>query len=317
METCFSKYISSGFACETNPAKTTLRTLGISEAKVSKVIGEEYDTPQQLWQDKFDLCYHQMTAHALQKFQRGGRYANGLIERKVVGERIDGVKAGDGTAVFVMESKCPMDVALNINTLSLHLNYTGTVDVKVWNLTTGEELLTIPVEVVSGVFKRVNVFERISFNGVNNKIAIGYDSDGIESVHYRMRNDCITCPIKQCGRFIRGYGGRLENGKVTRTGHMAGMAVDYSLECDYEGFICANSAQLSTPLIYHIGAEIAAYALSGSRFNDHQKEEWERILMHCEEHYNASLERVLRSINLPNNDCFGCKSRFAIVNTTP
>lgn len=299
-----------------------MRRIGVNEKDISKVIGDEYVNAQGLFDDKFNLAYNELL-NTVSKEVKGTKFANNIIDHRVVGERSEGTTEGapaDEYSVFVMEVDCSDgDVDLSINNIALHLQYTGEITLKIWNLKEGGNPVEVVTNVVDGVLKTVDISEVIRGKGRHLKVAIGYESAGITAEKYKMTGDCLRCGIKKCGRHVQGFGANYNptTGKITRTAHMAGMSVDYSLVCAYEGFICANASSFATPLLYLIGSEMMIYALNTGRFNDYETTKAHSNLDWFSKKLNESLNVVLKGINLPTNGCFGCRSRFGAVTLVP
>lgn len=320
---CLSNLVSSGFSCDANPAQNTLKQIGISESMLSAVIGDEYQNAQELVDDKIAFCESVIYQEAA-GFMSKGSYNASLIDSRTVGERLTGTKpAYSGMGGFIFDLDAPSqqvpDLSLNISNIAIHVQYTGNITLNVWNITENKLLSTQVVSVVSGVLLNVPVNIQVRNGRRPVKIAVGYDKTGIVSETYSMYADCASCPIKRCGMHVHGYGADFNTSTwaITRNGHMSGMSIDYSLSCLYDKVVCANQHLMSLPMLYKVASELMIYALNTYRYNDEDKAKFESYLNHFASNYAAKMEFAFSNIRLPNNECFGCKSKFGTKTITP
>jgi hypothetical protein len=320
---CLTTLVSSGFACDASPAPNTLKQIGISETMLSAVIGDEYQNAQQLVNEKIAFCESQIYQEAAGYMSRGA-YNASLIDSRTVGERKTGTKpAYTGTGGFIIDldvcSNNVPDLAINISNISLHVQFTGNITLKAWNITENKEIFSQVVAVTSGVLTNVPVNIQAKNGRKPSKIAIGYTKTGIVSEAYTMYADCQTCPIKQCGMYVHGYGADFDTSTwaITRNGHMSGMSIDYSLSCLYEKVVCANQHLMALPMLYKVGAELMMYALNTYRYNDTEKEKFQNYLNHFASNYSTKMEFAFSNLRLPNNECFGCVPKFGTKTITP
>ena len=316
---CLQNQISSGFICDADPKQYTVKKAGISEAVLSAVIGQEYASAQELFEDKSSMAEATINNTATRHFARNV-YSASSIEDRTVGERKEGFKSGSGVGGFYIEldaAKVP-DVAINLNNVSIQIDYTGNLDLKVWNIIERKEIHSQQVAVVAGELVNVPLSVQVKADRRPVKLFIGY-SRPAQTYYYAMYGDCVTCPIKKCGLYAYGYGADFNPAtfSATRNGHMSGMSVDYSISCLYEKLICANQHQLSLPMLYLTCAELMRYALNSKRWNDTEQEKFQRDLAHYSTNYEMAMDDALKNIRLPNNECFGCSARFGTKTITP
>jgi hypothetical protein len=218
----------------------------------------------------------------------------------------------------VMELCDSVDGSINISKISLHLQHVGDVDLKVWNITNGT---TIYGETVAVNNNKVSILPKLKIrnNGRPLLIAVGYDKTGIVSEHYSMTGDCRDCPIKSCGKHIKGFGAdfNVSSWSYTRTAHTSGLEIDYSLICDYENLICQYGEWLAAPYVYKVCAEIIKYGLTTYRWNETEKPKFELMLGDFGRKYDKAMSIALDSIILPSNECFGCKNQVGARTITP
>jgi hypothetical protein len=290
---------------------------------LSAVIGDEYLNAQELVDEKIAFCESVIYQEAANYMSRG-TYNASLIDSRTVGERQKGTKpAHAGTGGFIFELDAPSlevpDLSINISNISFHVQFTGNITVNLWNVTDNTLLFTGVVAVVSGVLNNLPVNIKVKNNRRPVKLALGYDKTGIVSENYVMYADCTTCPVKRCGLYVRGYGANFNTTtwQITRTGHMSGMSIDYSLSCLYEKVVCANQHFMGLPMLYKVASELMIYALNTYRYNDTDKEKFENYLSHFASNYAAKMEFAFSNIKLPNNKCFGCLPKFGTKTITP
>ena len=321
---CLSRQITSGFECETSDARFKLTDIGVTEQLLTKAIGNEYPNAQALVDAKTSFAEKSLFNTAVTYF-RPQVFRNSVLDDRTVGDKSEGIKSAiDKYQGFVMELDCnnrgyEMDLGLQINGFSLQVDYTGTIEVKVYNLSDGVEVKSVEVDVVAGVVKQVPLDVLVKTQRRELKVLIGYDRELVPAYKWKMYNDCITCNKRKCGLYVYGYGAQWNEdySGLERTGHMAGMSVDYSLICLYEKIICSNKELFGEAFLYKVGAELMVYAINSVRWNDTDLEKLQRMLAHFGDNFERLIHQAMSGIRLPSNDCYGCRSILGTKTVTP
>jgi len=318
---CLSRLITSGFSCA-DDATWSLTKVGVSEQLLTKVIGSEYPNAQALVDDKVSHAEASIYNTAVSKF-KPTNYHNSIIDTRVVGDKYDGIKAAvskfQGFIFETDQDRGDLSVSLQINSVSIQVDYTGTITLKIYNLTNGVEVLSQDVSVTAGELTTVSLDTTITGAGRQLKVAVGYDRTGVPAYNYRQYHDCLACKIPKCGRYLYGYGAEWDAGytNIQRTGHMAGLSIDYSLVCNYESLVCANKQLFGEAFLYRVAADLMMYGLTSMRWNDTETEKMQRQLSYFDAEYNRLMDQALNGVRLPNNECYGCKARFGTKTMTP
>lgn len=219
-----------------------------------------------------------------------------------------------------------------IPSLTLFVNYTGTINIKVWNLTTGELLDTVPVEVEAGVQKVVPYFyKKYSTNGQFLNLFIGYDSTGITSYQSTVYNttiptslgNCRTCfntPFYQFGStYVWIYSKAIDINaapvqiNLQSINDCGGLSITYTLSCSLDKWICTNRDVYAFGLLHRWGMEILREAMLSTRLNTLiilKKEEKENLYSYFEQEYKKAMEDIFRNFRMPKDICFHCNTHI-------
>lgn len=211
-------------------------------------------------------------------------------------------------------------VKISIDSISLFVNTTGNVNVLIYDLTEGRLLDTITVAAVSGqmVYKDVNK----TYTAQKRNLALGflYDSSFTSNKTTALPNQtCSGCSKKSItqGRYVTVAGAKFADGdaktleNVTYESDTAGVSVTYTVQCDYEQWICKNREVLLLPVLYYTAQHIGEYGLRSSRINEDTTDLRDilgKIRDMAESKYNAEISGAINAMVPPkHSDCFKCK----------
>jgi hypothetical protein len=181
------------------------------------------------------------------------------------------------------------------------------------------EVESVTVAAVAGVVQQVPLDVLVKTQRRKLKVLIGYDRTTVPAYKWTMYNDCISCAKRKCGLYVYGYGAEWNSdySGLERTGHMAGMSVDYSLICLYDKLICSNKELFGEAFLYKVGAELMVYAINSIRWNDTDLEKLQRMLSHFGANFDRLIEQAMSGIRIPSNECYGCRSILGTKTVTP
>lgn len=228
-----------------------------------------------------------------------------------------------------------------IPSMTLWVDYTGTIPVEVWNLTTGKLLDTISVDCVAGVQTLLpEMYKNYSNNGQTLNLFIGYNTTGINSYQANIYSSiipnsygsCITClnaaPWSSWNRnkytwlFSQQISASLPKiqTNLSSCNDTGGLSLTYTLNCSMDKWLCSMRNQYGYALLYRWGVEILKEATMSMRLNSLvvlKKEEKEALQMDFEATYEKSMGDAFRNVKLPNDVCFVCNQHLLTGVTMP
>lgn len=176
--------------------------------------------------------------------------------------------------------------AINIQELKLYFTAAVTLDVKVFDLDTGEELFT---KSVTGV---LNEWLKISINQVfmARRVFVCYDATALGGVNldltkFRLDSFGLGCSSCSCDSidygWLLGWGfcgcqSRVRGAEsdisaevtdVTQSSNTTGLSGIFSVRCEYDRVVCNNKELFTTALWYLLGAELMTERIFSDRVN--------------------------------------------------
>lgn len=327
MTNCFDDVVSLREYCEaTVPfSGTYLNDIGLSKKQIEDIITGDYATVRSLVEATIRQSAKEMAASVYSK------YANTLTVRSLIESGTIGYPATDGPTIIttsgdVIGIKVELENAANymgleFKQLTLWLDFTGDVDVKVYDLHTGELLETVTVATVAGTPSEVYLNQQYFSTKKPRSLFIGYDSS-LAGDFYNMTTRQSTC----CGNYGRrtsytysiGWSKTLSAPTQTTNG----IGIVYSLSCDPYAWMCAYSQMLSLPLAHLVAGEIYRRGLMVSptmRSNNSTNTNADLMTANMNWHlskYNELMDTLLKAVHTPHDSvCYSCKSpvRHAVI----
>lgn len=210
----------------------------------------------------------------------------------------------------------------NIGKVGLMVDYTGDVDVFVYDIIANKLLDTITVACVAGVPSYVDTSKVYKTWGQKLNLFIGYAADFASYKTNMTSGDCITC---------RGYGYsnpyiNVDSAKVLiaddkieanldPNSNNDGLSITYSINCTFEPFICTNKILLAEAIWYKAGALVAEEMKFSKRFNSVvtlYKTDATELITNYEAKSMMALNTVLQNMRLPDNVCFDCNKKVKL-----
>lgn len=216
-------------------------------------------------------------------------------------------------------------VDLYVSQISLQVNTNGAVNVLVYDLFQNKLLDTIAITAVSGQI--VTVYPNKTYKSVRKELDIifVYDATAFSSVKTTVtQGGCKSCgdggSMVQLGKYlstrsisILSADSKIES-NLTASADTGGLSLIYSIQCNYDEWICTIANSVALPILFKTGYEIMDFAYNNSlRLNTTTTINWEGLLKRRDEYnlrYQSSIEALLQNIKLPNDEkCFECRQK--------
>ena len=207
-----------------------------------------------------------------------------------------------------------------IDTISLLVDTTGNVDVKIYDLIEGRLLNTVTVAAVSGqtVYKDVNL--SFSSRKRNVALAIVYDSEFSSTQTTALDAACGSCggTNKRQNKYAYVQGIKIADANISAPvissilgeADTAGLGVEYAVKCNFEQWVCSNRDMFALACLYYTAYHLANYCMQSINFNSYtldMRETVEKIMQMNLDSYNNEFNSLINNIQLPSNsDCFIC-----------
>lgn len=300
-------------------------SIGISKDFISQVMTKDYPSELALWNEKKHLAIEEIAssvhAHLQSKYKTVSVSKNFRVghinENKILvsGSELKGI----------LYELCETDSYLNlfISEISLFTNYTGDIDINVYDLLQGIIIDTITVASVAGEVVTVYPSNKYFADKKHLSLFFAYDATGIDSYKTTPKKGCVNCGGTSC---ITTSYNTIQAGTIplasspikssftglTETG---GLSIIHSLECDHRQWLCGISGALGLPILYKTACKIIEHALYesvNSRVNTNvtlNREILQERLTAYEFKARETLDSVLAHVRLPQDDkCFICES---------
>jgi hypothetical protein len=221
---------------------------------------------------------------------------------------------------------------LYISKLSIFTDFTGIIDVEVWDMLQNKLIDTITVAGIANEVVTVSVNKKYTTNNKRLDLAFVYNSTGINS--YRsdlLASGCSSCNEKNgwysVNYYFDGRGVTIPvaspkiGNNLSTTSDTGGLAVQYSINCNYSEWLCQMGNLVAMPILFKTAAEIMSYAERTKRFNDRAQNDKEHIKErkdYYELKYRELMDNVTQNIQPPKDMlCFTCNDRIKTVITLP
>lgn len=300
-----------------------IEDIGITADECDSYINAEYNNGLQLIKDKINFS-SELIKRTVSNHFNGFVKTKNLLQNNVLGYYENNFQKKDSIPNTLGGIKISLNnnssyVKIHINTLSLQTDYSGIINILVYNLSNGLLLDTIPVTGVANQVVTINVNKSYESLKQNTKLIFVYDVSSINSFNAAIyQNYCSPCTgyvysnnyIVTNGLMIGNATPKIDSNTVN-SNHTFGLSLNYSIQCSLENWICEVSNLMALPLLYKTGVEIMNYSLySSTRNNSKQNIDYERNekrYNHWVNEYNSTIQSVIEKLELPKNDpCFYC-----------
>jgi hypothetical protein len=216
---------------------------------------------------------------------------------------------------------------LQISEIGLQVNYTGDVDVKIYDLISATLLKTITIPTVAGEIVRVNT----DFGYVSKKqwmnIYVCYETTGIPSYQtYILNSGCAACNRNASNQYMFmnaasiGTSQSMINSNLSGISNTAGLSITYSLNCAIEPFICSIKNLCAYPLAMKTLAEVMREMSNSNRFNSIislNRGDNKELMAYYEAEYERAMKNIMMNMVLEDKVCFPCLPKVKIVTRVP
>jgi hypothetical protein len=200
-----------------------------------------------------------------------------------------------------------------IESLTLYTTYTGNIDVKLWNAITGELLDTVTIAVTSGQIAKLPVNWVLQPTNHNVCYFIGYDATLVDSfvtegwdVGMYAYSMPLNAPV-------------VRNNTLNGNGS-GGLGINYSLQCGFNNYICSIRNMLELPLLYLVGKMIVDEIRFSGRLTSivvARKDDLTEMGKLFQETYTDLMKQLVMGARIPQDRCFRCKEKVAIITRIP
>lgn len=299
-----------------------LNDVGITRNFIDSVITSDYDDIQDFVDSKVNHAIDLVRQTIASKF--GNKInASTLINNHRLGytqHNMAIIAGGDFRGIQVTLNNKSNFINMELSEVSLQVDFTGSVDILVYDLYQNKLLETIPISAVAGEI--VTVYPHVLFesSGKPLNLFIGYDSDGIDSITTYIRdNQC--CGITSCttsyltSKGVVNTSGTFTHENMTGINNTAGLSVVYSLACDPYAWMCSYARALALPIVYKTASEMYLHGIQNgindrsSNTTNLNEAKMIEVQKFYEIQYLEQIESVLHQMNVPKDSvCFQCKS---------
>lgn len=321
-ENCFDNLIALRDVCMPKQACIFLNELGISRHTLEQILTKDYSGPEDFFQKQYDNAVSE-TARTIHGYFAEKYLVNSILEGERLGFIQDNktVKASNnkfgGILAELINSNSFLD--FYVSGLTLFTDYTGLIQVNVYDVFTGNVIDKIVVNSVAGKESTIRLDDIYKSKRKGMKLFFAYDTTGINSYKTLIRNGIC------CGRttFSNQYiysGGAYSNAGIfiksdlKNADHTFGMSLTYSLQCNHQDWLCSHKNLIALPMAYRLAANITQFGLNASpsqRVNTKvtiNKEEMNNSLAWYESKFNETLQSILSNVQTPTDaKCFQCK----------
>ena len=246
-----------------------------------------------------------------------------FIENDVVGYfRDDKVvmpaQVGSMTGLQVRVNLTPY-LKLFIRQIKLLCNFTGNVNIKVYDLIQGVLLDTIPINAVTGQIVTLPVDKEYYSDRQRINLFIGYESDfdAYKTLLSAYADDLGTSSIyNNSWMFFRGVSigtnvPKLRENLVGNSG-TAGLSISYSVQCSFDEHLCNIKKMLAMPILYKTGSLMMKEMKYSKRLNGvvtSYTQNHDELMKDYNNEYTLRMEQLFQNMVMPDTICFSCNAQ--------
>ena len=305
-----------------NGAQAYVNSLpGISVLDFDKAINNESQNAMARIEELIDVAIQEVRQD-VQNALLGKYELKTFIENDVIGyfeENQVIVPAVVGNKVGI-QIRCNLTpyLKLFIRQIKLFCNYTGTVNIEIWDLTQNLQLNSLPVNSIAGQPVTITTDLEFLTNKQRLDLFIGYEStfDSLKTNISAYTDDEGTASSwLNSWLFVRGCS--VKDGlpmlweNFNGNGGTAGISLDYSLQCSFDEKLCNIKNMLALPIQYKTGALMMKEMRYSKRLNgvvtcytpDHKE-----LQADYENEYQLRMNQLLQNMSMPADLCFSCAS---------
>jgi hypothetical protein len=262
---CFEGLIAIDGTCgEDSPSSGIfLKKLGVTRSELSQYLTKEYSTPDLLFKDKLDTAILNI-CNAVHNYFSPRYKAFSILENRRAGifqnnlQMINGETGRMKGISFRLDNRDSF-LDLNIPSLSIQLNHTGEIKIKIIDLIQAIVLDTIKIDAVENEIITTQINKIIPSDRKYLNCFIGYESAGIQSnkTDLQLSNSCAGCTsniISNSYMTVRavtiGTAEQKIDSNLVEASDTGGLSLMYSLSCNHRDWICSVSQRLALAIAY-------------------------------------------------------------------
>jgi hypothetical protein len=308
-----------------------MNELGISVQELNQYLTKDYSSADELFIAKKKFAIINVT-NAIHAFLQPRYKAHSVVKSERAGQPKDDkifVLGGANELKGINFEFCNHDSYLDlfVSSISLFTDFTGTVNVYVYDLITEKLVDIIDVSCTAGELSTEFIDKTYKSNRKRLNLLFCYDSTSVNSYKTIIGSGCKDCAVKSGViqnqyTIVRSVKIGLNESKIkknlTHTGETGGMSIDYNISCNHEDYLCNLSNMIALPVAYRTAFEIMQHAVAEApKFKtntsvtiDSENNKERRDFY--EKQFNKSINNVLGNVIMPNDSkCFVCNEKSA------
>ncbi len=323
---CFDNIIGIKSACTgSSPVPTSglyIEDFGITCEQADSYINEEYESGQELIEDKIEFAIKLVKQHISNNFS-SSIISKSLVTSESLGKPGENLilKSGiSGTlgGISLLLNNYQSYYTVFVSSISLQISTTQDVPVMVYDLISGELLDTFTVSCEAN--KISSTFVNKTYGSYKKKLDLifVYDTEGISSNTTTLDYGCGSCTgyvydnyYVQATAISLGESATKIRSSLTTTSHTFGLSIVYSVQCSLDNWMCEIQNLMVLPIGYQVAIEVMKYAvLYSNRQTSNINIDAERNQKRWDDYeklFNKSMKATLGNISIPKKDsCFVC-----------
>lgn len=299
---------------------------GITRNYLSNILTKDFRNEEHLFNEKLALAIdtvvnevHSILQPKYKATSVVNNFRAGIFYENQV--EIDAYTGYKGILFNINDERSCLD--LLVSELSLFINYTGTVEVKVFDLMQNKLLDTMNVNTYAGEIRTIYPIEKFIQNRKKQQLYFAYDATGKPSYKTILRTDsCASCSdfflentYERIGSFKLGLAEDAIYSNLVAASDTGGMSIVHSLQCNHNEWLCSFVNLMSYPILYKTASllhEHALLATPNTRSNTTvglNADLVQKSLDFSELKYREWVDNKIHSMSIPNDEtCFKCKS---------
>lgn len=205
---------------------------------------------------------------------------------------------------------------LFIRQIKLLCNYTGAVNLLVYDLVQGKLLDTIPINAVAGQIVSLPIDKEYINDKQMLNLFIGYEStfDSYKSLLSAYTDDEGANPTyNNSWMFLRGVSidknqPKLRENLVGNSG-TSGLSISYSVQCSFDEHLCNIKKMLAMPILYKTGSLIMKEMKHSKRLSTvitSYTQSHDELMQEYNNQYLLRMNQLLQNLSMPESICFSC-----------
>ena len=328
---CFDNVIGLRGSCYLESTSNLfVNDIGISLNELNDFCTEDFASGEELFKTQKDLAIA-ITSQNIHTFFQERYKAFSLIDGKRIGFYGENPKLIIGTpdvnkGILIELNSDRSYTTFHLSELTIDTPYNGTININVWDLTSGTIVDTFPINTNGGGRKTFYPNKSYNSNRQDLRLFISYNTTMIDynTATLTQSAGCASCANKPFhnNEFLMAVGGQIavsaqqikQNFKSTND--TGGLSIVYSLNCNHENWLCAISNLTALPILWKTAAlimEFGMYITPNEMMNN--RSTMNRDLLKerhtlYENKFNESMSNLFNNIELPKDErCFICRER--------